>query len=289
MSKVKSSPLTVLRLTFGLFKSEHQQIFYPFITIIFINLLVLEILYFSSRPPLSLFFAPIVNRIWGEEYLHYPMNIILLPKMFYYAQMVFFLFISNIVTVAVIDMVSAINNEKPVNFKHSLGKVLPGYVYIILYSFLSLMFFQFFDSAYGILIHRAVKIHSTTGVLFWLKKSVFFAAPYVQYFYSIFVTALFIYIPVLIVLEKKKFLGAFLTNFKVLFGSFWLTFTLVLIPMLFYLPLLLMRDNISSLIELTFPEINIWVLILSIFVTTGINIFVTAAATTYYLYKKENS
>ena len=68
-AKVKSSPITVLRLTFNLFKPEYQQIFYPFIIIVFINLFVLEILYFSARYPLSIFFAPIIGRIFGASSL----------------------------------------------------------------------------------------------------------------------------------------------------------------------------------------------------------------------------
>ena len=109
MLKVKS-PLSVLRLAFNLFKPEHQQIFYPFIIILFINSLILEILYFSPRYPLSIFFSPIISRIWGEQYLHYPMNLMLLPKLFYYVQMVVSLFLSSFLIVLVVDMVAAINN-----------------------------------------------------------------------------------------------------------------------------------------------------------------------------------
>ena len=101
-------------------------------------------------------------------------------------------------------------------------------------------------------------------------------------------TASLIYIPVLIILEKKKFLGALTGNFKVLFGSFWLTFSLVLVPTLFYLPLILMRDNIGSLAQMTSPGVQVLLIALSVFVTTGINIFIISAATTFYLYKKEN-
>jgi len=287
MSKVKS-PLTVLRLSFILFKFENQQIFYPFIIIVFINLVILEILYFSPRYPLLVFFAPIISRIWGQEYLHYPMDMMLLPKLFYYAQMVIYLFLSSILSVLVVDMVAAINNENPVSFKASLQKSLPGYIYIVLYSFLSLLLFQVFDKAYGLLLHRAFKIHSTAGTYFWIKKFLFYAAPYAQFIFGIFVTALFIYVPVLIILEKNKFLGALIGNFKVLFGSFWLTVGLVLVPTLFYLPLLLMRENIGSLAEMISPQIQVLVIVLGIFVTTAINIFIVTAATSHYLYKKEN-
>jgi len=287
MHKVKS-PLTILRLAFSLFKFEHQQIFYPFIIVVFINFLVLEILYFSPRYPLSILFAPLISRIWGEGYLHYPMDLMLLPKLFYYTQTIIFLFLSSFLIVLIVDMVDAINNEKQVNFKASLRKSLPGYIYIVLYSLLFLLLFKVFDHAYDFLLQRAIKIHSTTGIYFWIKKFVFDAAPYAKFIYGIFATALLIYIPVLVILEKKKLVGAFISNFKVLFGSFWLTFTFVLIPTLFYLPLLLIWDNITLLLEKTSPDLQVLVIALSIFVTTGINIFIFAAATTYYLYKKEN-
>ena len=288
MQKIKS-PFSILGLSFNLFKREHQQIFFPFIIVIFINLFVLEILYFSPRSPLSIFFAPIISHIWGEGYLHYPMNILLLPKLFYYTQIVIFLFISSILTVLVVDMVAAINNDKTVSFKTSLRKTLPGYVYLVLYASLSLLFFKFFDSAYGLLLQRAMKIHSTTGIFSIIKKSVYYGAPYAQFLFSILVTACLIYVPILIILEKKKFLAALIGNFKILFGSFWLTFSLVLIPTFFYLPIILLRDNFQSLAEMTCPEIQVLIIFLGVVVTTGINIFIVTSATTYYLYKKENS
>ena len=288
MSKLKS-PLSVLRLASSFFKLEHQQIFFPFILIVFINLLILEILYFIPRYPLSIFFTPIISRIWGEGDLHYPMDLMLLPKLFYHAQMIVFIFVSSYLAVLIVDMVAVINDEKTPSFKESLQKSGRGYIYIVLYSFFSLLLFKAFDKAYGLLIECALKIHSTTGLYFWIKKFVFYATPYAQFIYGIFVTAFLIYIPVLIILEKKKFFGALMDNFKVLFGSFWLTFVFVLIPTLFYLPFLLMRDSIGSLVEMTSPEIHVFVIIASVFVTIGINVFIVATATTYYLYKKENS
>jgi hypothetical protein len=287
MSKIKS-PFTVLRLTFNLFKVENKQIFYPFIIIVFINLLALEVLYFAPRYPLSVFFYPIISHIWGDEYLHYPMNLVLLPKLFYYTQMIIHIFFSCFLTALTADMVAAINNDKAISFKNSLKKASPGFMYIVLYSLLSLLFYQIFNNLYGVLLHRAFQIHSTSGFYFLIKKSVYYAAPYFQTIYSIFVTALIIYIPILIVLEKKKFLGALIGNFKTLAGSFWITFWLVLIPMVFYFPLLLLRDNAGALAQITSPEIQVFILALSIFVTTAINIFIIASATTYYLYKKES-
>lgn len=288
MTKIKS-PFSILRSTVNIFNPANKEIFYPYIIIVFISLVALEIFYFLPRFPLSIFFGPIISRIWEESYLHYPMNLILLPKMFLFAQTLIYLFISGFLITTVILMVSAINNDARVSFKVSFRKALPLYVYILLYTLLTLAFFQLFDNAYGLLIKRAIKIHSTTGIFFLIKKFVFWAAPYVQFLYGIIVTAFFIYIPILIVLEQKKFLGALAGNLKIILGSFWMTFMIILIPTLSYLPLLLLRDNIGKLAEITSPDIQVFILALSIFITNGINMFITAAATTYYLYQKEQS
>src|SRR5882762_10493780 len=111
------------------------------------------------------------------------MDLTLLPKLFYYNRMIIFLFFSSILIAVTVDMVAAINNDKQVNFKNSLKKSLPGYIYIVLYSVLSLLLFLVFNSAYGHLIQRASKIHSTIGLFFWIKKFVYYAAPYFQFLY----------------------------------------------------------------------------------------------------------
>lgn len=288
MAKLKSS-FSILRQTVDIFKPQYGQIFYPFIVILFINLLILEILYFSTRYPLVGFFGPIISRIWGEEYLHYPVNFLLLPKILYHFQIVNYLFISSVLICSIIPMVSAINSDQRVNFNNALRQCNKKYVYIVLFSLLPLMLFQAFDYGYSLLIHRALKIHSTTGIFFWIKKTVLFGAPYAQFLYGIFATVIFIYMPVSILLDKKKFITAFMQNFKILFGSFRMTLMIVLVPTLMYLPLLLLRDNSRYLIETTFPEIQLIILALSIIVTTAINLFIMASATTFYLYKKEHS
>ena len=57
-------------------------IFLPFITIAFVQLMVLEILYFTQQFPLAVFFNPIINTLWGERFTRYPYNFEILPKLF---------------------------------------------------------------------------------------------------------------------------------------------------------------------------------------------------------------
>src|SRR3989338_4563138 len=66
----------------------------PFMTIAFIQLVILELLYFAPRFPMSAFFNPIVQTLWGEKFTHYPNNFIVLPKLFQYAQAPIYIFFS---------------------------------------------------------------------------------------------------------------------------------------------------------------------------------------------------
>ena len=54
----------------------------PFLTIAFVQLLALEILYFAPRFPLSAFFNPLIRTLWGGEFVHYPSNLMILPILF---------------------------------------------------------------------------------------------------------------------------------------------------------------------------------------------------------------
>jgi len=87
----------------------------PFVTIAFIQLLVLEVIYFSPRFPLVKFFGPMISRLEGESFLHYPSNFLILPKWFQLAQYVIYIFISSFFICTAINIIS--NIESALNVK----------------------------------------------------------------------------------------------------------------------------------------------------------------------------
>ncbi|MDE2028896.1 MAG: hypothetical protein KGJ11_10200, partial [Candidatus Omnitrophica bacterium] len=72
-SPVAPKPFSILKSVLTLL-SRHPVIFYPLVISIFLQLLALEILFFAPRPPLSVFFGPLISRVWGPAYVHYPYN-----------------------------------------------------------------------------------------------------------------------------------------------------------------------------------------------------------------------
>ena len=92
----------------------HPHILYPLCLYAFLQLFVLEILYFSPRFPLSAFFGPLITTLWGGTFLHYPFNFILLPKLFYYIQVPLYLFLGAFLSATAVTFIAAVNDEKKI-------------------------------------------------------------------------------------------------------------------------------------------------------------------------------
>lgn len=261
----------------------------PFITTAFIQMLVLEIIYFAPRFPLVHFFGPIIRRMEGEAYLHYPQHLLILPKWFQTAQYFLFIFVSSFLIAVAIEIIKNINNNKKVTFPNALRATLPQYVHICLAAILTFLVFYALSKLQGLIIGRAVQIRSDAGIFYIVKAVVLYGAPYFNLLIGTFATAVFAFVLPLIVIERKKILQAIILNFKYLWGSFWFIFLVVLIPILFYVPILLLQGNLSSIASRTFEGVRLLSPAVSIIALTLIDATVYTAITTYFLLKKESA
>ena len=75
----------VVRRLFQLVR-RYPIIVAPFIGVAMFEGFVLAVLFLAPRPPLSMALAPIIRAFWGEQFLHYPTNFLLLPKIFEYSR-----------------------------------------------------------------------------------------------------------------------------------------------------------------------------------------------------------
>ena len=166
-----------------------------------------------------------------------------------------------------------------------MKQALGAYIYLIIAAVLSFLLVLLLFKGYGLIFRRAYQIRSTTGLYFWIKSVVIIGAPYFNLILSVLATTIFAYFIPAIMIDKKKIIGAFMSNFKVLFHSFFTTFFVVLLPSLLYVPVLLLRGNLNF--GPSFPEINAVLVIVSIIVMFAIDAIVYTAITTNYLLKKE--
>jgi hypothetical protein len=268
---------------------SQPAILLSYATIAFIQLLVLEILCFSTRFPLSGFFNPVIRAIWGEPFVHYPNNFLILNKMFQFVQMPLYIFVSSFFIATAIGVVQALNEKDKVKFSSVLRQVFKRYVHICVAAFIAIFVYYFLYKLYGPVLARAAKISSTKGIFYIIKVVVLESVPYINLLIGTFVTTVFAFVIPIIVIDKKGVLSALVNNFKELWGSFWFIFLFVLVPTLFYLPVILLRGNIATIAQASFPEIRAIILVVSIFVSILVDAVIYTGLAIYYLLKKENS
>ena len=269
----------------SLFKNPY--ILYPFAILGFVQLLFLEILFFAPRFPLSLVFHPIIRRLKGDVYLHYPFNFDLVSHWFQSAQIFIFLFITSFFIGKAVMFIAKINQEGRIEKKVLPKLSLRSYVNLIVGFFLIFLAMYGLTSLYGLLIRRAAQIRSMDGIYFLIKQAVLVGAPYFNLLFSIIVTTIFAYLVPIIVLEKKNIFIALGRNFKILRGSFFPLLIVIFISSLLYIPILLIRSNQRWLLSFVSPEGWQVFIIFGVFVMLFIDAIQYTAITTCYLLTKD--
>ncbi len=265
---------------------EHKEILFPFCITAFIQLLFLEILYFYPRYPLNIFFGPLVRR-QSELYMHYPFNFIYLPNLYQYVQIFIYIFVSVYFIATAVGIIESLNNEKKVKIKQAFKKSASAYVHLVINSLLSFALVTWLFKLTKLLVLRAMQIRSSTGIFFILKKSIILGAPYINLVFSVFVTTLFLYVIPIIIIENKKIFSAIYINLKLLFRCLWLSFTIVFIPTLLYVPVLMLRGIVDN--SIFPPEMKILIMVLGIIIVIFIDATVYTSSTIFYLINKERA
>lgn len=282
--KKKNNALMILRSSvFTLI--EHREILFPYCIIGFVQIFLLEIFYFAPRYPLKLFFGPVISKLWNEAYLHYPYNLLIMPKLFQYMQMPIYILLSSALIASSILIIATINSGKKVIFSKIFKKTASSYIHIATTAFLAYLSIMGLFKVYELFISRALLIRSESGVLFLIKTVIIGGAPYFNLLLSVFITTLFAYVLPIIIIENRKVFQAIGMNLKFLFRSFFLTFFIVLLPTLFFIPVLLLRNSLE--VGGSFPEATVLALIVSTVVMIGIDAVVYTALATNYLVNKE--
>lgn len=285
---IARSPLNILKLSLNnIF--QHPVIAFPIITLAFVQILFLEILYFAPQEPLVNFLGPLITVVWSEEFLHYPQNLVLLPKMFYYVQIVLYLFLGTYLLAVTAKIVSILNEHTRVNVLHAFKETASLYVHIFTASVFSYVLFQSLTSGYVQLIELLITLNPFRENMYFWNKLFVLSVPYFQFFLGIVASALLIYVVPIIVIEKQKVFSALVKNFKIVLRYIPASLLLVAFPTLLYLPILTLRNNIPMLMNVICPEIQLIAIVAGLLISMFIDLMIMVSATTFYLFIKENT
>jgi hypothetical protein len=237
--------------------------------------------------PLKLILGPAIRTFWGERFLHYPLNFLLLPKLTSFARMALSIFFGSLLTGMAVAIVSDAYNKKHLkleaSFKTALKRYFELFAVVFIFTFL---FYIIQKIVMAGLMKYFMAGHSRLlflGAGIWLGPVLFC----LNFILAVLVQSAFIYAIPILIIEKEKLVKAIARSFVLFKKLFIPTFILVGLPMLLYVPILILESGSGFLINRLFPESVLLVLILGSLVSSVvIDLLVTVSTTFMYLMNK---
>jgi len=287
MKETKKAPIigVIWKVVFSALQ-KHPAIAIPFCISGCVKLFGIAVIFFSIFYPLSIVFGPLIKSLYGEAFLHYPLNFTLMPKLFYYVQIATYIFLEGFLTSMAVWMVFRVNDGKKPGLRESAGKALPKYIAVmaLLASIYIIVFLLNYAEMFA--IKRFLIRFKFMEIL--IKKNLLeFILVCVNFFIvALLETVLAFAIP-FIVLENKKFFKAIGSSFSLAARNFGSVFILILAPTLFVLPFTLLGAGLPILTNKTFPEITFIVLGGSVIIGFLADCMVTLSLTFLFLSKRD--
>jgi len=243
----------------------------PFVFIAFLETLALEIIYFFPRKPLSFIFNPIVKKFFGEAFIHYPGNIVILPRIFYFAHVFIYAFFG------VCLMAVSVNICKNVRLGHSIK-------FDSLFSNATKRYISFL--AYGLLIANLVILLGRVDQVLLLAIPKLISVN-IMFLLNVVLYTFFICTIPLMVVKNRHIIRALGGSIILGFRRFFSLFFLILFPFLIFLPIAILKTYSFRLVEKTFPEVSILVTLAGVIISVFLDCFIILSATNYIMENDE--
>lgn len=266
--------------------AKHSIVILPFIFIAFLETLALELIYFSPRRPISFITNPIIRKFFGEMPLHYPGNLVILPRLFYYAQVSLYVAFGVFLTAISVNIFKNIKAGLPVKLKALVKNALKSYLSFFVYAVMVIIIVTLLRNANMFVFSKAIRLilryfPNFSPQIYQLCVVIF------VFLMNVILQALLILVIPLIVIEKSSLLKALLRSAYLGIRNFFTIFTLIFVPFLIYLPLTILKSFSTGLVNRTFPEINLYVTIAGIIISAFLDCFVIICASQFLLDREQ--
>ncbi len=254
----------------------------PFVIITTLEILALEMLYFFPRKPLSLIFNPLVKRFFGEGFTHYPNSLLVLPKLFYIAQIMIFVFFSAFLTGMTVNLIKSIKEKLPVKPGIIIRNSVRRYAAFLTYGVVIMLSIYLAQRGLDFVIIKTLRVLSTR-VPKNILQFVPLCLPIVYFLAHVFInTFLIMTIPILVI-KRVNILKAFLQSLFLGFRYFFKIFPMLFVPYLVYLPVILLKNIPAVNFNKVFPESVFYISIIGIIIAQSVECFVTVNAANFVL------
>lgn len=252
--------------------ARHKSLMLPFFFLYVCNILALVTLYLSPRKPLAAIFAPPIRKIWGEKFLHYPHNFLLLPKLYNYAHLAISLTIGLLITAIFVNAFQRMyaNPQAKLSIKIYIGSLIYA---VRRYFALLILFGVIYGISYAILkeIATLTTVHSFSIQI----TATFFVGVCLQTIFACVIPAL--------IVSNVGIAQAMKNNFLILKKKGLAIFLAVLVPSFLYGIIYSIKYFTPYFLSNFEPEIMLALLSISAFFTTVVDFYITGYCTTIYL------
>ena len=259
----------------------------PFIIGAFFEGLALELIYFSTRKPLSFIAAPIIRKFFGEGYNHYPGHLLLLPRLFYYAQVVIYVSVGIFLMAVAVNIIKNIRMKLPVRRDALIKNALKRYLAFLVFGVIMVILMVLLKKADTFIYLKAMRLVSQY-VPQVVNKLFIIGLSLLLFFTNIILQTFFILAIPILIIQKKPLVKALSKSLYLGLRNFFSIFALILVPFLINLPIALIKGGAGVLVDKTFPEINLCIAGAWIIVAIFIECFITVCAS-QFLMDKEGS
>lgn len=268
---------------------KNRVLFIPFVIFAFFELLTLIIVYLAPRMPFKLVLAPPIRALWGERFLHYPINFVLIPKLVSLLRVgltvVIGSLLTGVATILIFKLHKKIKLDLKTAFKAALKKYIGLFGIVLLFTLLfyladkitSKLLVKYFTSGHTRLLFLGAKL--------WLGPILMV----LNFILALFIQSAFIYAIPALLIDETSLIKSIIRSFKLFKKLFFKTIVLVGLPMLLYIPIVVLQSDPAFLIVRLFPESVLLVSFLSLFISSlVIDLSITLTTTYMYLLNKDD-
>ena len=257
----------------------------PFLIIAFIEGLALELIYFSTRKPLSIVAVPIIRKFFGANSVHYPGNLYILTDLFYYAEMIIYVFISIFLIAISINIFKNIRMNLPIKTAALIKNASRQYLSFVIFGIIMMVFITLLRYSdrfiFSKLLPLGLKYLPKIGIGIYLIVMILFL------FLSNIILQIFLLLAIpIMVIEKRPLLKALGGSIYLGFRNFFKIFSLIFLPFLIYAPISLLKIASTKLAAKTFPEITFYIAGAGIIIAALIDCFIVVCASQFLLDKE---
>ncbi len=275
--------LTVLQLV----KSQ-PKLFIPFIIFVIVDLSFLFIIFVAPRQPFNVVLAPPIRAFWGEKFLHYPANFLLIPKLAALSRNFLSCLIGSLLTGCAVAMLADSYNKKVTRFFPSLKAGFKKY--LSLFSVVFIITLLFWGCLKLLEIGLIKYFSSGHATLLFLKPRVWFGPLLIviNLFITILIQGAFVYAIPFLMLKDQNLFKALFKSLGLFVKFFIPTVILIGLPVLLYLPIIVLQFKTAFLISRFFPESVLYICVAAaILNAVVIDLLITFSTTVLFLQNRD--